>query len=141
MSYIVHYSTSTSSFEQYSDKFILDAIAELKPVQTIYEKLYVNGGLDFKKFKFFPNYKKNGGDMLGEIEVGVFPAEVKTADILENFEHTLHVDILSFLLNDAYAILLHKEKTKAIKSANSKFKNKEVRKISHIENNDLVKLW
>lgn len=87
----------------------------------------------FKGFKAYINYKRfNKTAYFGELDKDCFPLlkdeGVYKKGSLKTFLNLLNIDLKNYLFNDAYSILIHKNKNEVI---NEKFINKQNKKESN----------
>lgn len=146
MCYLMNYSYIVNLFKFCDSKILINALLESPDVKKIYEALRYSKKIEFKAFRLSLNYKKKGEEVMafGKLEQEAFPLEydefgaLKEAT-LETFLNKLKINLLEYLFNDSYSILIHKKEAEDV---NAKFINKEERKNNKSElENDFIKLW
>ena len=143
LSYLVNFSYINNLFDICDIKTVVNALLDSEDVKKIYNSIKYNKQIDFKCFRLTPNYKKTDCIAFGKVLEEVFPLEydefgaLKQAT-LETFLSKLKIGLLEYLFNDSYSIIIHKKQDEDI---NEKFKNKETRKETRLENTDYIKLW
>lgn len=143
ISYLMNFSYITNLFEICDIKTIINALLDSEDLKTIYNNIKYTKQIDFKSFRLTPNYKKSDCVAFGKVEETAFPLEydefgVKKEGDLNTFLSKLKVGLLDYLFNDSYAIFIHE---KVEYDSNQKFKNKESRKETQLDNTDYIKLW
>lgn len=143
--YLMNFSYIVNLFEFCDQKVLINALLESEDVKKIYDSIKYDKQINFKSFRLTANYKKGECIPFGKLDQGAFPLLYdefnvpKTAD-LDTFLTKLKVNLLEFLFNDSYSILLH-ERNKQDDDVNAKFVNKELRKNMKTTNNDYIQLW
>jgi len=129
ISYIFH-SNQCSNIEDFmklNDVWILNS--------QLGEKLVLLNDYKYKGLKILKNYNKQDYiNEYGEIDLDCFPVLNKNS--LKTFINTFKItDIISFLLDDSYQIIIHKQREIR--------ENKFNRKQTKIQNkkSDLIELW
>lgn len=142
ITYLINFSSTNKLFGICSTKIIIDNLSESEDIKTLYNCLKYEKQIDFKCFRFTPNYKKTDCHDFGELDLGAFPLNYDSNGVLlegslNAFLSNLKISLLDYLFNDAYSIMIHK---KINKEVNKKFIDKENRK-SVSSSTDFIKLW
>lgn len=143
MTYLVNYSYISNLIKVCDEETIINAFSKSKDVLKIYSFIKHDKQIDFKNFRFNANYTRKDETLpFGKIEQSAFPLCYDEFGILkeatlDTFLSKLKVNILDYLFDDSYSIILHEKETKDL---NKKFTDKETRKIHNIKN-DFADLW
>lgn len=142
MTYLINYSSTNELFGHCSDKTLINAFMETEEVKKIFNSIKYDKGIDFKSFRFTPNYKrKENAVAFGNLNSLVFPLNYDEFNrplttTLDTFLNKLKISLLEYLFNDSYSIVIHELDENRI---DEKFINKALRKAN--KTSDYVELW
>lgn len=143
--YLMNYSYLPSIIGKYDNETILKNFLKTIDVQRILSTISIySGSSKFKGVKLTVNYKKSKCSPFGSVDANCFPL-AKNNELLEigdlkTFLSMLKIDLVEYLFNDSYFIILRENKEKPV---NNKFINKQEKKLERIKDTslNLVELW
>ena len=112
--YLVNFSKIKELFGVCSPEIVMQALLDSSDVKQIEDDLKYKKQIDFKKFRLFVNYKRDNCIPFGKIDNKVFPMELDERGVakdgnLDTFLKILKVDLLEYLFNDSYSIIIHRD--------------------------------
>jgi hypothetical protein len=145
VTYLMNYSYLPSIIGKYDTKTLIKNFLKTDDIQHVISAIAVYNGLHkFKGLKLTANYRKKECLPFGDVDKDCFPLNSQDGIIavgsLKEFLEKLRIDLIEYLFNDSYFIILRENKEKAI---NNKFINKQAKKLERTRdpNLELVELW
>lgn len=143
LSYLMNFSYLPKVVDKYDSQVLITDFLKTTDVMTIYNEIKLYTHIDnIKGFKLTKNYKKKVCKAFGEVNPYAFPLNIQDTVVktgnLNSFLTNFKINLIDYLFNDNYVIIIHEARTAKL----SKFKRKQIRKEEKKNKNyNLVELW